>query len=394
MTEFLIRRFVPDPDNTADPAVRTAYGNLASITGILCNLLLALGKLAAGLVFGSIAIVADALNNFSDASSSVISLLGFKLASKPADDDHPYGHARYEYLAGLAVAVMVLLIGVELAQSSVGKILDPTPVAFSLVTVGVLAGSILGKLWLAAFNRTVGGRIRSATLIAAAADSRNDVISTSAVLAAMVLSHLTHLELDGWMGLGVAVFILYSGVTLVRDTLDPLLGAAPDAALTQHIHDRVMAAPGVLGVHDLIVHDYGPGRQFASLHVEMTAEADVLESHDVIDNIERAFWEEDRLHVVIHYDPIVTGDEAVSDLRAWLGREVKTIDPVLSVHDLRIVPGRTHTNLIFDCVTPPDFAMSDLEVKQAIKRLVQQRDPSYFCVINMEHSFAAIPHEN
>lgn len=394
MTEFLIRRFVKHPENTGDPAVRTAYGHLASITGIVCNLLLALGKLAAGLLSGSIAIVADALNNFSDASSSVISLLGFKLASKPADDDHPYGHARYEYLAGLAVAVMVLLIGVELAQSSVGKIAQPTPVAFSPAAAGVLVCSILGKLWLAMFNRTVGGRIHSSALIAAAADSRNDVISTAAVLLAMVISHLTHLELDGWMGLGVAVFILYSGANLVRETLDPLLGAAPDAALTQHIHDRVMSWPGVLGVHDLIVHDYGPGRQFATLHVEMAAEEDVLVSHDVIDNIERAFWEEDRLHVVIHYDPIVTGDEAVSDLRAWLGREVKTIDPALSVHDLRIVPGRSHTNLIFDCVAPPEFAMSDLEVKKAIKQLVRRRDASYFCVINMEHSFASIPHEN
>ena len=338
--------------------------------------------------------MADALNNLSDASSSVISLLGFKLAAKPADNDHPYGHARYEYLAGLAVAVMILVIGVELAKSSLEKILHPTPVLFSLVTVAVLAASILMKLWMSAFNREVGRRIQSATLMATAADSRNDVISTGAVLAATVISHLSGLNLDGWMGLAVALFILYSGVGLVRDTLNPLLGEAPSEELTRHVHDKVMSYPGVLGVHDLMVHDYGPGQRFATLHVEMAAEQDALEAHDLIDNIEHAFWKEDRMHVVIHYDPIVTGDAAVNDLRAWLGEAVKTIDPALSVHDLRLVPGTTHTNVIFDCVTPPQFRMSDLEVRQALKKLLAQRDPKYVCVVNMEHSFAAIPHDN
>ena len=350
MTQLLIRLFVKNYRQAEDPAVRTSYGKLAGCVGIFCNLLLALGKFAAGTVFGSIAIVADALNNLSDASSSVISLLGFKLAAKPADNDHPYGHARYEYLAGLAVAVMILVIGVELAKSSLEKILHPTPVLFSLVTV--------------------------------------------AVLAATVISHLSGLNLDGWMGLAVALFILYSGVGLVRDTLNPLLGEAPSEELTRHVHDKVMSYPGVLGVHDLMVHDYGPGQRFATLHVEMAAEQDALEAHDLIDNIEHAFWKEDRMHVVIHYDPIVTGDAAVNDLRAWLGEAVKTIDPALSVHDLRLVPGTTHTNVIFDCVTPPQFRMSDLEVRQALKKLLAQRDPKYVCVVNMEHSFAAIPHDN
>lgn len=392
MTEALIRLFVKNHEKTRDAAVRAAYGNLASWVGIFCNLLLCAGKFGVGAVSGSISIAADAVNNLSDASSSVISLVGFKLACRPADEEHPYGHARFEYLSGLAVAVMVLVIGLELGKTSLGKILHPTPVAFSWVTVGVLAASIAVKLWMALFNKTVGGRIHSSALIATAADSRNDVLSTAAVLAAALVSHFARVELDGWMGLAVALFILYSGVGLVKSTIDPLLGLAPDPELVGYIHDRVMSYAGVLGTHDLMVHDYGPGRQFVSVHVEMAAEDDVMASHDVIDNIERDFLEKDGLHVVIHFDPIVTSDERVGDMRRWLSQAVKGVDAALSIHDLRMVPGPTHTNLIFDCVVPPGFAMSELEIKQAIKRLVRQKDPTYFCVITVECGYAALPH--
>ncbi|WP_418718878.1 cation diffusion facilitator family transporter [Candidatus Allofournierella merdipullorum] len=391
MTETLVRLFVKNSRDTADPAVRTAYGNLASWVGIFCNLLLCAGKFLAGTLSGSISIAADAVNNLSDASSSVVSLIGFKLGARPADEEHPYGHARFEYLAGLAVAVMVLVIGVELLKSSVEKILNPAPVTFSWVAMAVLAASVAVKLWMALFNRTLGKRINSGSLIATAADSRNDVLTTSAVLIASLISHFAQVELDGWMGAAVALFILYSGVGLVRDTIDPLLGLAPDPELVQHIHDKIMSYPGVLGTHDLMVHDYGPGRQFASVHVELAAEADVMASHELIDDIERDFLKNDRLPVVIHFDPIVTSDAQVGDMRRWLAEAVKTIDPALTIHDLRMVPGMSHTNIIFDCVTPPGFAMSSARLKEAISKLVSEKDPAYRCVITVESNFAAVP---
>lgn len=391
MTETLVRLFVKNSRDTADPAVRTAYGNLASWVGIFCNLLLCAGKFLAGTLSGSISIAADAVNNLSDASSSVVSLIGFKLGARPADDEHPYGHARFEYLAGLAVAVMVLVIGLELLKSSVEKILNPAPVTFSWVAMAVLAASIAVKLWMALFNRALGKRINSGSLIATAADSRNDVLTTSAVLAASLISHFAKVELDGWMGVGVALFILYSGVGLVRDTIDPLLGLAPDPELVQYIHDKIMSYPGVLGTHDLMVHDYGPGRQFASVHVELAAEDDVMASHELIDDIERDFLKNDRLPVVIHFDPIVTSDAQVGDMRRWLAEAVKTIDPSLTIHDLRMVPGVSHTNLIFDCVTPPGFTISSGRLKEAIGRLVSEKDPGYRCVITVESNFAAVP---
>lgn len=391
MTETLVRLFVKNSRDTTDPGVRTAYGNLASWVGIFCNLLLCAGKFLAGTLSGSISIAADAVNNLSDASSSVVSLIGFKLGARPADDEHPYGHARFEYLAGLAVAVMVLVIGVELLKSSVEKILDPAPVTFSWVAMAVLAVSIAVKLWMSVFNRTVGKRINSGSLIATAADSRNDVLTTSAVLIASLISHFAKVELDGWMGAAVALFILYSGVGLVKDTIDPLLGLAPDPELVQHIHDKIMSYPGVLGTHDLMVHDYGPGRQFASVHVELAAEDDVMASHELIDDIERDFLKNDRLPVVIHFDPIVTSDAQVGDMRRWLAEAVRTIDPSLSIHDLRMVPGVNHTNIIFDCVTPSGFAMSSARLKEAIAQLVSEKDPNYRCVITVETSFAAVP---
>lgn len=389
---MLVRLFIKNRRDTTNPAVRAAYGNLASWVGIFCNLLLCTGKFLAGTLSGSISIAADAVNNLSDASSSVVSLIGFKLGARPADEEHPYGHARFEYLAGLAVAVMVLVIGVELLKSSAEKILHPAPVTFSWVAMGVLAASIAVKLWMALFNRTLGRRINSGSLIATAADSRNDVLTTSAVLIASLVSHFIHVELDGWMGVAVALFILYSGVGLIKDTIDPLLGVAPDPELVKHIHDKIMSYPGVLGTHDLMVHDYGPGRQFASVHVELAAEDDVMKSHELIDDIERDFLKNDRLPVVIHFDPIVTSDAQVGDMRRWLADAVKTIDPGLTIHDLRMVPGKTHTNVIFDCVTPPGFAMGSARLKEAIEKLVREKDPNYFCVITVESSFAAVPH--
>lgn len=391
MTPILVKLFIKNHEQVQEPQVRTAYGNLAGLVGILCNLLLFLGKFVVGTLFGSIAIAADAVNNLSDASSNIVSLVGFKLASKPADEEHPYGHARFEYLAGLVVAIMVLVIGFELGQTSLDRILHPKPVVFSWLSVAVLACSIGVKLWMARFNATLGRLIDSAALKATAADSRNDVLSTGGVLIASLLSHWFRLELDGWIGLAVALFILYSGIGLIRDTLDPLLGQAPDPELVHKIHDRIMSYPGVLGTHDLIVHDYGPGRQFASVHVEMAAEADVMESHDVIDSIEHDFWQQDRIHVVIHFDPIITTGHKVGDTRVWLAQLVAGIDPRLTIHDLRMVPGPTHTNLIFDCAMPPSMEMEEGELKKRINQAVHAQHPSYYCVITVDKSFASIP---
>ena len=371
--------------------MRTAYGNLAGAVGIVCNALLCAAKLLMGTLFGSISVTADAVNNLSDASSSIITLVGFKLSAKPADKEHPYGHARIEYLAGLAVSVLIIVIGFELARTSLDKILHPTPVAFSWLTVAVLAGSIGVKLWMAMFNRTIGRRIGSATLEATATDSRNDVISTAAVLAALVLGQATHLVLDGWMGLAVALFILYSGIGLIKETVDPLLGEAPSEELAQHIARKVLSYDGVLGTHDLMVHDYGPGRCFASVHVEMAAEKDVLESHDIIDNIERDFHDNVNIHLVIHYDPIQTGDRAVGTLRAWVEGQLKTISPQLSMHDFRTVRGPTHTNLIFDVVVPAGFALDDAALRARIQQLAQQKNTQemkYYTVVTVDHSYA------
>ena len=390
MTQLLIRLFIKRPEDTKDPAVRTAYGNLASIVGMACNILLCLGKLTAGTLFGSIAIMADALNNLSDASSNIVSLIGFRLASKAPDAEHPYGHARYEYLAGLVVSVTILAIGLSLGKESIGKVLHPTPVAFSWLSVAVLAASILVKLWMSGFNRKVGQLIGSETLLATAADSRNDVLTTSAVLLATVLCSLTGWDiLDGLMGVAVATFILWSGWGLVMDTLSPLLGETPSPELVEHIEQTVMSYPGVLGMHDLMVHDYGPGHQFASLHVEFPAETDPLSAHDVIDNIERDFLKKDNLQVTIHYDPIVTSDAQVGVLRSRLMEKVRRIDPQLSIHDLRIVPGETHTNVLFDLVFPAGYTGDQNAVLAEMCSFVTEQDPKYSCIIKLEQSYAS-----
>ena len=390
MTQFLIRCFIKRPDDVKDAAVRTAYGNLASLVGMACNILLCIGKLLAGTLFGSIAIMADALNNLSDASSNVVSLIGFRLAAKAPDAEHPYGHARYEYLAGLVVSVTILAIGLSLLKESALKVLHPTPVVFSWLSIGVLAASILVKLWLSGFNRAVGKKINSETLMATAADSRNDVLTTGAVLLSTILCSLTGYGImDGIMGVGVAAFILWSGWGLVMDTLSPLLGESPSPELVEHIERTVMSYPGVLGMHDLMVHDYGPGHQFASLHVEFPAETDPLTAHDVIDNIENDFLKKDRLQVTIHYDPIVTADASVGVLRARLQEHARQLDPQLSIHDLRIVPGDSHTNVLFDLVFPAGYTGDIDQMLAKMCQFVKEQDPKYCCVVKVEQSYAA-----
>lgn len=379
-----VKRIVGNKEAAATTKGRQAVGMRASVVGIALNTLLCAAKAAIGLAAGSISIVADAVNNLSDAASNIISLLGFKLASKPADAGHPYGHGRYEYLAGLSVAVLVLVVGVELARGSIEKLLNPAPVEYSAMLVAVLLLSIAVKLWMMLFNAQVGKEIDSGVLAAASVDSRNDVITTAAVLAAAGISYFSGLELDGWVGLAVAAFILWSGVELIRDAIDPLLGKPADPETIKLIENKMLSYKGILGIHDLIVHDYGPGRVFASIHAEVDSAVDILTSHELIDAIEQDFLENEGLAVVIHLDPIVTSDARVSTLRKWISEDLAQIDPRLSIHDLRIVPGENRTNVIFDCYEPYAVEIGEDELKTMISQHVSEKFPQYFCVIKID----------
>ena len=384
MTQLLMKLFLKSSNSPTDPAFRSACGKLAGAAGITCNALLFLGKLLAGLLSGSVSVMADAFNNLADASSSLVTLLGFKMAEKPADKDHPYGHARIEYLSGLIVAATILLIGAELVKSSVSKILHPEAVAFTWLTAGILAASILVKLWLSSFCRHLGRTIDSAALEATAADSRNDVISTAAVLAAGLLSTFFGWQIDGFVGLAVAAFILYSGIGIAKETIDPILGSAPDPGLVQMIGDQILSYPKVLGIHDLMVHDYGPGRRFASVHVEMDSQEDPLACHDIIDNIERDFLSRYNLHLVVHYDPLVTNDAELTHMRALVESAAQSIDPRMSIHDFRMVRGPQHTNLIFDLSIPFELEQKQAELKALIDEKVQFEDQKYYTVITFD----------
>lgn len=370
---------------------RTYYGRLAGWVGIVCNLLLSTGKFIAGTLSGSVSITADALNNFSDASSSLISLIGFQLSEKRADAEHPYGHARYEYISGFVVAILVIVIGIELLKSGIERIITPQEVEFALVSVLVMAISIAVKFGMMIFDRGVGKHIDSQTLIAAAADSRNDCIVTGAVLAAGLISHYTGVQLDGIMAAAVAAFILYSGAGLVKETMDPLLGNAPSPELVEKIRRKILSYPGVLGTHDLIVHDYGHGRKFATVHVEMPAEENVVESHSVIDRIERDFLRNDGINMLVHFDPVVTDDSAVSEIRRELVRIAHVIDDRLSIHDLRLVNCNDRMTAEFDVAVPSDFSMDEQELRAEIERFAEQRIKNIRCAITVDRSFAAIP---
>ena len=355
MTKLLLRLFVKDADNTESPKVRAAIGTLSGLVGIVCNVLLFAFKLLVGTLTGSVSITADAMNNLSDASGSIVTFIGFRVADKPADEHHPYGHARAEYLSGLGVAALILVIGLELVKTSVEKIIHPTPVTFTTVAAVVLLASIAVKFWMNLFNRSLAKRIDSTALMATAADSRNDCITTGAVLIAAVVEKLTNIPVDGWIGLAVALFILYSCLNLAKDTISPLLGEGADLELREKIVDYIVAQPKVLGYHDLMVHDYGPGQRFASLHVEMDCREDPLECHERIDDMERECLRSHNVHLVIHYDPVVIDNPELKALKAKVLCLLQTRDPRLSLHDFRMVPGKKHMNLVFDVALPRDM---------------------------------------
>ena len=355
MTNLLLRLFVKDADNTDSPKVRAAIGTLSGLVGIVCNILLFAFKLLVGTLTSSVSITADAMNNLSDASGSIVTFIGFRVADKPADEHHPYGHARAEYLSGLGVAALILVIGIELVKTSVKKIFAPTPVEFTAVAAVVLLASIGMKFWMNLFNRSLAKRIDSTALMATAADSRNDCITTFAVLVAAVVEKLTHIPVDGWIGLAVALFILYSGLNLAKDTISPLLGENADPELREKIVDYIVSQPKVLGYHDLMVHDYGPGQRFASLHVEMDCREDPMDCHELIDDMERECLRSHNVHLVIHYDPVVIDDPVLTALKAKVQCLLQAKDSRLSLHDFRMVPGKRHMNLVFDVALPRDL---------------------------------------
>ena len=391
MINLLVKTFVKDAGNVQDPQVRQRYGTLSGAVGIFLNLLLSAGKMIAGLITGSIAITADAFNNLTDAGSSVVTLVGFRMAGKQADDDHPFGHGRIEYLSGLAVSVVILLVGLELAKSSVEKIIHPEPVEFSWLSAGILVAAICVKLWMSYFNRSLSRRIGSAAMAATATDSLSDAVATSAVLLSAIIGKFTGVNIDAWAGILVALFILRAGWGAAKDTLNPLLGQNPDPELVRDIERTVLAHPQVVGIHDMIIHDYGPGRSMMSLHAEVPAGSDIMEVHDEIDAIERELKAKYRIDASIHMDPIVTGDETISKARKMVSELVREVDPAMSIHDFRMTSGPRHRNLIFDVVVPYSVKSTDEEVRREIERKIRAADPNSFAVIQVDRAYTQEP---
>lgn len=393
MGKLLIKLFVRDYENTEDPKVRESYGKFAGVVGIISNLFLCIMKILIGVFSGSIAIIADGINNMADASSSIITLVGFRLASKPEDEDHPYGHARIEYLTGLFVSILIIVLGVQLFKTSLEKIFDPDTLEFSYITIITLVIAIAVKLWQSLFNISIGKKINSLTLIATGADSRNDVIATSAVLVSVLVVKFTGLQIDGYMGCLVALFIIWSGIQLVRDTISPLLGEAPDDDLVKAITETVKKEPSILGIHDLMVHNYGPGKIFASIHVEVDADGDLMKSHDMIDNIERIVKESLRIEFVIHMDPVKTNDPLIHRMKAVISEAFAPLDGVENIHDFRIVPGPTHTNIIFDVVLSMECRYTEKEIQKIADDTVKAIDDNYFVVITFDRAYTKLSAE-
>lgn len=383
---MLEKIFIKDYKDIALPRVRNAYGILASVVGIICNIILCSAKIAVGVIFGAVSITADGLNNLSDAGSSLVSVLGFRWANKPADKDHPFGHARVEYIMGFVIAFIVLFLGVELAISSIEKIIDKGTTDTTIVMMAVLAASILVKLGMFFYYRSVAKKISSSTLKAAAVDSVNDCIATGAVLACTVIAYFTHFELDGYVGIAVAVFIFVSGVKLVKETFSPLLGEKPSAELVKNISKKIHSYDGVLGIHDLIVHNYGPNRYHASVHVEVSASDDIMVSHEMIDTIERNFHKEG-INLVIHLDPIITDDERVDKLRDMTLEKLSEIDKELKMHDFRVVWGENRKNLIFDVVMPMEMKMKDEELIGMLEEKIHSADSQCFIIVDIDRNY-------
>ncbi len=384
---MLAKLFIKDYKNVNEPKVRNAYGILATVVGLICNVILCAAKIAVGVLSKSMAILADGLNNFTDAGSSVVSMLGFRWANKPADKEHPFGHARYEYITGLIIAFIVLFLGFELIVSSVEKITAGEKTVATILMMAVLAFSVVVKFGMFFYYRSVSRKIGSGSLKAAGADSLNDCISTIAILVCTVITYFTGTELDGYVGIAVALFIVFNGIKLIKETMSPLLGEKPSPSLVKKISEEICAYVGVKGIHDLIVHNYGPNRYFASVHVEVDAKTDVLKSHELADTIEREFLEKG-INLVIHMDPVIVDDERVNALKQIAVDALKNIDESLTLHDFRVVWGENRKNLIFDVVVPYDFRLTDKELISSIDEKIKETDPAAYPVISVDKDFA------
>lgn len=387
MSEFLIRHFIKDYNNTSDFGVREQYGKFSGIVGIICNIILSISKILAGFIFKSIAVMADGVNNLSDAGNSIITLIGFKLASKPADKEHPFGHARFEYISGLIVSFLIMLLGLSLLKSSVIKIFKPEPVQFSILSVAILIFSICAKLWLYAFNKKISKKISSVTVLATAKDSLNDVISTSAVLISILVGYFFSFRIDGFVGTLVSLFVIYSGFELINDTLSPLLGEAPKEELVRLIETQIPKYPTVIGIHDLVVHNYGENKCFVTVHVEVPANQSILISHDIIDNIETDFYKNYKIHLVIHMDPVETDNVEAQNLKEEITKRIAEFSDELSIHDFRVAFGNTHNNVIFDVVVPVGFFMSDEDVQKEIISIIKEIDDKNNAVIQIDKKY-------
>lgn len=387
MIQWFVKKFIKNPEQVNDMEVRKQYGQLAGGVGIACNLLLFLFKMLAGAMTGAVSIIADAFNNLSDAGSSVVTTIGFHMAGKPADPEHPFGHGRIEYLSGLFVAAAILLMGYEMLRSSVDKVLHPVDLEFKVVSVVILLAAILVKFWLAYFNFKLGKKISSEAMRATATDSLSDCVSTGAVLAGMIIFRIFGWNLDGYIGIVVSVLVLAAGITAIKETIKPLLGTTPDPELVEEIQKEVLSEELIIGIHDMIVHDYGPGRRMASLHAEVPYTVDILEAHDVIDNIENRLRKEFQYEVTIHMDPVITDDEELKDAKDMVMKIVNETNEMWKFHDFRIVRGNTHTNVIFDLVVPANEMIREKEIEMDMQKKIHETDQKYFAVIKVEQSY-------
>jgi len=387
VSELLLRLFIKNYNDTRSPEVRKSYGILSGTMGIVLNIVLCIGKFIVGALSNSIAITADAFNNLSDAGSSVVTLFGFKLSSKKPDKDHPFGHGRYEYISALIVSFIVLIMGFELITSSVDKIRNPEDVTFSIPTLTVLLLSIGGKIWLALFNRKLGKKIDSPALSAVVTDSIGDTVATTASLLSIVITHFTKINIDGYIGIIVACFVLYAGYGILKDTISPLLGEPPDKEIVKQLVEYITSYDDVMGIHDLVLHNYGANSIFGTVHVEVSVDSDIVQIHDTIDCIEQEVYERLGIHLVIHLDPLVFNDEKVNSLRSMVVGIVTDIDERLKIHDFRVVDGPTHTNMIFDLVVPYDFRYTNSEITEIVKSRVSEIDSSYYVVMLVETDY-------
>ncbi len=388
MVKLLVRLFIKDHENVSDPAVREAYGSLAGILGIVMNVLLFGAKYFAGVLAGSIAVMADSFNNLADAGSSLIMLFGFKLAGQKPHSDHPFGHGRYEYIAGLIVAMLILMMGFSLMKDSVTKIFNPEDVEFNLLSAGILAVSVLVKFYMSMYNRALAKKINSAAMKATATDSLSDACATAVVLVSMIVAHYTGLAIDGYTGALVALMILWAGFNAAKDTISPLLGTAPDKEFVDKIYSIVLSCPVVTGVHDLVIHDYGAGRRMISLHAEVPADGNILATHDAIDLVEQRLCKELSCHVVIHMDPLETDDWMVNSTKACIAEALREhMNKDITIHDFRMVSGPTHTNVIFDILLPFDAGMDAETAKKRAADIIKELDPTYNAVVNIDTSF-------